>query len=287
MAQRIAIRIDVGPTAPLEVVTELIQSTNTVCNVALALDRQSELNRARRLPPLDETALTQYLQLRSRSLPHDYPDDPLNFPGDDMAYRYRGRFDDLWTRLLVSRLASGPSDLWSPAEAQVAYLLGALQDAGPPVPTVRRISYNNPFEMVLEGVAWGHLALSGAAGGSLFALLNFIAYVGPKRDKMKAEAEKTRAEAKKTTAEARRTEAEATKLEAEAQEAQARAYQIQTAAQCKAEVTRALLLRVQEGQVLLTPEQIDEIVDDKAVGAILELTKRPLEIEDQSDDKAS
>ena len=37
----------------------------------------------------------------------------------------------------------------------------------------------------------------------------------------------------------------------------------------------------------ITPQQIDAIVDDRAVGAILELTQRPLEVEDQSDENAS
>lgn len=52
-------------------------------------------------------------------------------------------------------------------------------------------------------------------------------------------------------------------------------------------MTRALLGRVRDGQVVLTPEQISDIVDDQAVGAFLELTQRPLEIEDGSDDEAS
>jgi hypothetical protein len=38
------------------------------------------------------------------------------------------------------------------------------------------------------------------------------------------------------------------------------------------------LVRVQSGQAILTPEQID---------AIVELAQRPLEVEDRSDDKAS
>ncbi len=60
--------------------------------------------------------------------------------------------------------------------------------------------------------------------------------------------------------------------------------QIQTDAECKAELYRALLRRVQDGSAVLTPQQISDIVDDQAIRAILELTQRPLEIEDQSDD---
>lgn len=37
MAQRVLIRIDVGPAVPLDLVSQLIQSVSTVCNVALQL----------------------------------------------------------------------------------------------------------------------------------------------------------------------------------------------------------------------------------------------------------
>ncbi len=65
MVQRVAIRIDVGSGAPLDLIAQLVQNTSTVCNVALALDRQSELNRATRSLPLDDPAqieLIEYLQ---------------------------------------------------------------------------------------------------------------------------------------------------------------------------------------------------------------------------------
>ena len=38
---------------------------------------------------------------------------------------------------------------------------------------------------------------------------------------------------------------------------------------------------MQDGQAVLTPDQISEIVDYKEIGAIVELTQRPIEIEDQ------
>jgi hypothetical protein len=267
MVERIAIRIDVGPAVPLDLVAQLIQSTSTVCDTAVALDRQSELNRATRLLPLDDSArieLIEYLQTRRYRTFGDYPDDKL--------YRRSERIQDILERLFLSSATFGPPSLWPPAEAQAAYMLSALPDSGPLVPTVERITYSNPLEIILTGFTWGHLAVSGVTGGSLFALLNFIAYVGPKREKMKAEAGKTGAEAGK--------------LEAEAEEAQARAHQIRTEAQCKAEVNRVLLRRVQDGQAVLTPQQIAEIVNEQAIAAILELTQRPLEIEDQSDDAA-
>jgi FtsZ-binding cell division protein ZapB len=256
MAQRIAIRIDVGPAAPLDLIIHLVQSTNTVCNVALALDRQSELNRATRWQPLDEPSrieLIEYLQLRQhRPFEDDYPDKYLS-----------RRIPRILERLLLSAAAFGGPGAWPPAEAQAAYLLEALPDSGPLVPTVERISYSNPLKIVLTGFTWGHVA---ASGGSLLALLNFVAYVGPKREKMKAEAQKTRTEAGKLDAEA---------------------HQIHTDTECKAEVTRALLGRVRDGDAVLTPQQIDAIVDDEAISAILELTQRPLEIKDKNDDKAS
>jgi hypothetical protein len=265
MVQRVAIRIDVGAAAPLDLVAQLIQSASTVCNTALSLDRQSELNRATRLLPLDESArfeLMEYLQTR-RYLPYgDHPDDKL--------YRRSGRIQDILERLFLSTAMFGPPSLWPPAEAQAAYLLNALPDSGPLVPTVERISYSNPLEIILTGVTWGQLAIGGIGGGSLLALLNFISYVGPKREKLAAEAQKTRAEA--------------SKLEAEAEETRAHAQQIRTDSQCKAEVNRVLLGRVQDGQSALTPQQIAEIVDDQAIGAILKLTQRPLEAEVQSDD---
>lgn len=278
MAERVAIRIDVGPTAPLELVSKLIQDVSTVCSVALELDRQSELNRATRLLPLDEHArieLIEYLQMR-RYGSYDYP--------DEKQYGRYGRIQEILERLFLSGAAFGA---WPPAEAQAAYLLDGLPDSGPLVPTVEEITYRNPLEIVLSGFTWGHLALSGATGGSLLALLNFGAYLGPKRDKLKAEAEKTRAEAEKSCAEAFKTYAEAGKLDAEAEEARARAARTLSEAECKADLYRVLLRRVQEGESLLTPQQINDIVDDKAIGAIIELTKRPLEIEDQSDGKVS
>ena len=79
MVQRVAIRIDVGPAVPLDLVSTLIQNVSTVCNTAVALDRQSELNRATRLLPLDDPArieLIEYLQTR-RYRPYDSPDDKL------------------------------------------------------------------------------------------------------------------------------------------------------------------------------------------------------------------
>lgn len=265
MVQRVAIRIDVGPDAPLDLVSNLIQNISTVCNTAVALDRQSELNRATRLPPLEDSArieLIEYLQTR-RYRSFDHPDHKL----------YRRRILDILEDLFLTSLMFGPPTSWPPAEAQADYLLEALPDSGPLVPTVERISYSNPLEIVLTGITWGNLVIGGGitgiTGGSLYALLKFIAYVGPNRDKLKAEAGKT--------------QAEANKLEAEAEEAQAHAYQIRTEAECKAEVTRAMLQRVHERQAVLTPKQIDVIVDDRAIAAILELTRRELEFEDQSD----
>lgn len=275
MVQRLLIRIEVGPAVPLEVVSQLIQSVNTVCNVALQLDRQSELNRATRLLPLDEPArieLFEYLNQRAYR-PFDGSSD------DDKLYRTSGRIARILERLLLSGVSVGPPNLWPPAEAQAAYLLEALPDSGPLVPTVEQISYQNPLEIVLTGFTWGHVIASGLTGGSLFALLNFAAYVGPKRKKLQAEAEKTQAEASKIEAEAGKTEAEADKLDAEA-------HQIRTDTELKAELYRALLRRVRDGAAALTPQQIDAIVDDRAIGAILELTQRPLEVEDQSDDEA-
>lgn len=265
MVQRVAIRIDVGAAVPLDLVSQLIQSTSTVCNVALALDRQSELNRATRLIPLDDSArieLIEYLQVR-RSQPYgEYP--------DDKPYRYSGRIQRILERLLLSSAAFGPPSLWPPAEAQAAYLLDSLPDSGPLVPTVERISYQNPLEIILTGVTWGTgLAVS---GGSLWWLLNYLRDFGPTREKARADAQKTRAEA--------------SRLEAEAEEMLAQAHQIRTDAECKAKVTRALLRRVRDGQAILTAGQIADIVDDQAVGAILELTQKSIEVEDQSDDKA-
>ena len=265
MVQRVAISVDVGPAVPLDLVAQLIQSISTVCNTAVSLDRQSELNRATRLLPLDEPSridLMEYLRTRNY-LRGDYP--------DDKGYRYSGRVLDILERLLLSSATFGPPSLWPSAEAQAAYLLNSLPDSGPLVPTVERISYNNPLEIVLTGVSW--VVGGSVTTGSLWWLLNWLTEVGPKREKAKAEAQKTRAEAEK--------------LEAEAEETRAQAHQIRTDAECKAEVTKALLRRVQDGQAVLTPGQIAEIVDDRAIGAILELTRRPLEIEDQSDDEAS
>ncbi|CAM4297320.1 hypothetical protein MB901379_03193 [Mycobacterium basiliense] len=267
MVQRVAIRIDVGPAVPLDLVAELIQSTSTVSNTAVALDRQSELNRATRLLPLDEAArieLIEYLQSQRYRSFGDYPDDKL--------YRRSGRIQGILERLFPSSPTFGPPSLWPPAEAQAAYFLNALADAGSLVPTVERITYSNPLEIVLTGFTWGQLAVSGATGGSLYALLSFVSYVGPKRDKIRAQAEKTRAEAGK--------------LDAEAEEAQARAQQIRTDAECKAEVNRVLLRRVQDGQAVLSLQQIAEIVNEKAIAAILRLTQWPLEIEDISDNEA-
>jgi hypothetical protein len=265
MVQRVAIRIDVGPAVPLDLVAQLIRDTSTVCNTAVALDRQSELNRATRLLPLDEPSrieLFEYLQTRRYQPLDEYP--------DDKRYQYPRRIRDILERLLLSSAAFGPPTLWPPAEAQAAYLLNSLPDSGPLVPTVERISYSNPLEIVLTGISW---ALGGGiTTGSLWWLLNFVSEVGPKREKAKAEAQKTRAEAGK--------------LDADAEEAQARAQQIRTDAECKAEVTRALLRRVGDGQAVLTPQQIAEIVDDRVIGAILELTQRPIEIEDRSDNEA-
>ncbi|WP_136246008.1 hypothetical protein [Mycobacterium intracellulare] len=261
-AQRVAIRIDVGPEAPLDLIAQLVQSTSTVCNVALALDRQSELNRATRVLPIDEASrieLIEYLQTRRYR--------PYEPPGEKFLRRL-GRIPAI-EQLILSSFTFGS---WPPAEAQAAYLLEALPDTGPLVPTVERITYSNPLEILLTGFTWGNLAVSGVTGGSLFALLNFIAYAGPKRQKMKAEAQAKRAEADKT--------------EAEADEKRARAGQIRTEAECKAEVTRALLQRVQDGNAILTPQQIGEIVDDRAAGAILELTQRPVEFEGRPDDEA-
>jgi hypothetical protein len=216
------------------------------------------------LLPLDESSryeLFEYLQLRQhRPFDDDYSDKYLT-----------SRIQRILERLLLSDAPFGGPAAWPPPEAQAEYLLAAIPDSGPLVPTVERISYSNPLEIVLTGFTWGHLVVSGVAGGSLFALLNFVAYVGPKRAKMTADAEETHAEA--------------SKLEAEAEESQARAQQIRTETECKAEVTRALLSRVRDGDVLLTPQQIDATMDDHAVGAILELTQRPLEVEDQSDGK--
>lgn len=254
MVQRVAIRIDVGPAVPLDLVSTLIQNVSTVCNTAVALDRQSELNRATRLLPLDDPArieLIEYLQTR-RYRPYDSPDDKL--------YGLRsGRIQDILERLFLSGVAFGPPNLWPPAEAQASYLLGALRDSEPLVPTVESISYTNPLEIIVTGFTWGHLV---ASGGSLLALLNFAAFVGPRREKMQAEAKKTTAEAGKVAAEA---------------------HQIRTESECRAELFRALLSRVQEGAATLTPAQINEIVDDEAIRAILALTQRPLEIENQSD----
>ncbi|OHT86541.1 hypothetical protein [Mycobacteroides saopaulense] len=267
MVETIRIRIDVGSAAPLDLVAKLIHDVSTVSNVALALDRQSELNRATRLMPLDEPAridLIEYLQTR-RYRPYDYP--------DEKQYGLYGRMQDILERLFLSSAVHGPPGLWPPAEAQAAYLLDALPDSGPLVPTVEEISYRNPLEIVLSGFTWGHLALSGATGGSLLALLNFVAYLGPKRDKLKAEAEKTRAEARK--------------INAEVEEIQGRTNQTRTESELKAELYRTLLRRVQDGNAVLTPQQINDIVDDKAIGAIVELTQRPFEIEHRPDDKAS
>ncbi|MCV7205157.1 hypothetical protein B7435_24735 [Mycolicibacterium peregrinum] len=269
MVKRVAIRIDVGSGAPLDLVSKLIQDVSTVCNTAVALDRQSELNRATRLLPLDDPArieLAEYLQTGGA---RPFGGNAGDYLDDDKLFRYPGRIRRILDYLLLSSAVFGPPGGQPPAEAQAAYLLDAVPDSGPLVPTVERISYSNPLEIVLEGFTWGHLAVGGVTGGSLFALLNFIGYVGPKRDKLKAEATKTKAEARK--------------LDAEAEEAQARALHIRTAAECKAEVTRVLLRRVQDGDAVLTPQQISDIVDDQAIGAVLELAKRPLEIEDQSD----
>lgn len=271
MVQRVAIRIDLGPAAPLDLVSRLIQSTSTVCNTAVALDRQSVLNRATRLPPLEPSArseLVEYLQRRRHRPFGDYPDDKL--------YTYPGRIRDILESLLLASATYGPPNLWPPLELQAAYLLNSLPDDGPLVPTVERISYSNPLEIILTGFTWGNLAISGGltaiTAGSLYTLLSFLGYVGPKRDTTKAEAEKTRAEANK--------------LDAEAEETLAHAHQIRTEAECKAEVTRALLERVREGEMVLTADQIDVIVDDHASAAILELTRLPVEAEDRSDEEA-
>ncbi|WP_068176348.1 hypothetical protein [Mycobacterium sp. UM_CSW] len=265
MVQRVAIRIDVGAAVPLELVAQLIRDTSTVCNTALSLDRQSELNRVTRLLPLDQDArieLAEYLRTRRYQPLGEYPDDKL--------YPYPRRIRDILERLLLSSATFGPPNLWPPAEVQAAYLLNSMPDSEPLVPTVERISYTNPLEIILTGVTWG--AGISVGGGSLWWLLKYLRDFGPKREKDRADAQKTRAEA--------------TKLEAEAEEARAQAHQIRTEAECKAKVTRALLRRVRDGQAVLAPGQIAEIVDDRAVGAILELTQRPLDIEDQSDHEA-
>jgi hypothetical protein len=269
MVQRVAIRIDVGASVPLDLVAGLIQDMSVLVNTAVALDRQSELNRAARIPPLDERSrveLLEYLQARSHGFGRDYPDE---YPGK--SYRYPPRIRDILERLFVLSATFGPPNQWPPAEAQAAYLLNALPDSGPLVPTVERISYRNPLEIVLTGVTWGVGTL--ASGGSVWWLFNYLRDFSTKREKDKAEAQKTRAEAHK--------------IEAEAEETRAQAHQIRTSAECKAELTRAMLGRVQDGHVVLTAEQINEIVDDKAVGSILELTQRPIEIEDQSDEETA
>jgi hypothetical protein len=112
MVQRVAIRIDVGADIPLDLIAQLVQSTSTVCNTALSLDRQSELNRATRLLPLDEPSrieLIEYLQTRRYRL---YGDDP-----DDKPYRYSGRIRDILERLFLSSATFGPPNLRPPAEA--------------------------------------------------------------------------------------------------------------------------------------------------------------------------
>lgn len=263
MAQRVAIRIDVGPAAPLEYVAKLIQNVSTVCDVALALDRQSELNRAARLLPLDDDAryeVAEYLRTRRLRGAHDDPSDKL--------YGRYSRAQDILERLVFTSVAFGPPNLWPPAEAQAAYLLDALPVEDPVVPVVESVNYRNPLEIIVTGITLGSVL---GSGGALWFLLNYVRDFGPKRENAKADAQKTRAEA--------------SKVEAEADETRAQAHQIRTNSECKALLTRALLNRVQEGDATLTPSQIDALIDDRAVGAIRELTQRPVEAEDRSDDE--
>lgn len=184
MAQRITIRIDVGPAAPLDLIAQLVQSTNTVCNVALELDRQSELNRATRLLPLDEPARIELLEYLNQQAYRPFD----GYSDDDKLFRTSGRIQRILERLLLSGLSFGPPNFWPPAEAQAAYLLRALPDSGPLVPTVERISYRNPFEIILTGVTWG--AGTVLSGGSLWFLLNYLRDFGPKREKDKAKRRK-------------------------------------------------------------------------------------------------
>jgi hypothetical protein len=285
MAQRLAIRIDLGPAVPLALASRTVQDISVVCDLAVNLDRQSETNRLTQISSLqiaerlhETTSLIRSVQdqlydaYRLSENPEDSADDGLRFrlpPIDDI--RAGARASTALDRLM--ELAYDSLDLQTVSEApsadvQARALLSAEDSNQYLVPTVLEIRYTNPLEIILTGITWGSIAT--VSGGSLWALLKFIRDFGPKRAQDRALAQKTYSEA--------------TRNVAEAEVQRARAFQIRTEAECKAQVTRALLDKVQSKDILMTPEQLSQLVNDQSVGAILELTRSPVEFQDVSDD---
>jgi hypothetical protein len=115
---------------------------------------------------------------------------------------------------------------------------------------VEGLRYENPLTIIISGIV-----LSAAGPGSILLLLKLARDWGPKREKGKAEAEKTRAEAEKTRAEAH-------KIEAEADEGRARAIPIGSEAEGREAVRRVFLEQVRGGELTLTPEEIEQAVND-------------------------
>jgi hypothetical protein len=264
MTQRIAIRVDLGPEAPLDLLSEVIQSISTVYNLGVSLDRQSEINRAQRLGWIEDRQ-RQFDILANLEKARYAQSGPWGQESTEFVQDFGENIDRLYASSYANIAASpGPLGGWQSPAAQAAYLLGAQEeDSALAVPTVEGIRYENPLTLIIGG----------GGGVLLLGLLKFIRDYDTKRCKDKAAAQKTRAEADK--------------IAAEAEETRARAYGIRSRAECEAAVTRVLLTRVSEGDADLTPEQIRRSLDAEAVGALLELTQRSVDFEDMPPEDAT
>ncbi len=292
---RITIRVNLGPGSTLGALHAVVEDLSVLLDLGLRVDtmaaqRDAEdtIERWWRDQPgqiyerslrLDERASAELQRLIEQRNREDELRERLAATPPEIWleewYRVRRRYGGkAWPRMLPPPFAAWSSLADSPLHdlaPEISARLVAEEAAHllPSVPTVERLSYENPLELILIGVA-GVLTGAGFKFGTFTELAKLIRDWSADKREREAQARQAAANARRAEVQVRREEAEVDRTRAETREIDARAS--------KAEVEAEILRRY-----ALQGNRVDDLVEaglaPRELQAVAQLSSATVEVE--------